>query len=58
MVDLTKCGKALTFDDVVIRPQFSNIASRNDIDMSTTLGKIRLGLPVVSSNMEIGRAHV
>jgi len=45
-------GKALTYDDVVLVPQYSEIPTRNDIDMSTTLAGMRLQLPVISANMD------
>jgi IMP dehydrogenase len=38
----------LTFDDVIIEPQYSTITSRKDVDISTVLG---MTLPVISSNM-------
>lgn len=44
-------NKSLTFDDVLILPQFSHINSRKDVDLSTNLGPIALRLPIVSSNM-------
>lgn len=44
--------KALTFDDVLIKPCFSNIKSRRDVDISTQLGSLSLDIPVISSNME------
>ncbi len=43
---------AYTFDDVLLVPQLSNIASRADIDLSTKLGKMKLRLPILSSNMD------
>jgi IMP dehydrogenase len=41
----------LTFDDVLIVPQFSDIKSRSDVDISSNVGKIKLKLPVFSANM-------
>jgi len=43
---------AYTFDDVLLVPQLSNIASRADVDLSTKLGKMKLRLPILSSNMD------
>lgn len=40
-----------TFDDVLISPQFNTVSSRKDVDLSTKLGDISLGLPVISANM-------
>ena len=44
--------KALTYDDVVIVPQYSEIDSRNDIDITTDLDGLKLSLPVISANMD------
>ena len=48
-----RATKGLTFDDVLLVPQRSHIASRQDVDTSSqlTLG-IRLQVPVVSANMD------
>jgi IMP dehydrogenase len=44
---------ALTFDDVLLVPQRSSIRSRHAVDTSTQVTRrIRLGVPVVSSNMD------
>jgi IMP dehydrogenase len=44
---------ALTYDDVLLVPGRSSIASRRDVDTSTRLTRdIRLGIPVVSANMD------
>ena len=43
----------LTYDDVLIKPQFSNIISRKNTDLSIPLTKnITLKLPIISSNMD------
>lgn len=39
----------LSFDDVLISPQFSTVASRKDVQLTTDLGLL---LPVISSNMD------
>src|SRR3989344_2247734 len=45
--------EALTFDDVLLLPQKSNIQSRKDVDTSTLLSKnINIKIPIVSSNMD------
>jgi len=41
-----------SFDDVLLKPQYSEIVSRADVDLSTHLGKMNLGLPIVSANMD------
>ena len=43
---------AITFNDVLFEPQYSEINSRSDVDVSTNLGVLRLTLPVISSNMK------
>jgi IMP dehydrogenase len=40
-----------TFDDVLLRNVFSNIKSRKDVDIKTSLSNITLDLPVISANM-------
>ena len=43
----------LTYDDVLIKPQFSRIVSRKNTDLSIPLTKnITLQLPIISSNMD------
>lgn len=47
--------KGYTFDDVLIRPKYSEVESRSLVDLSTTLGKdknLYLGMPIVSANMK------
>lgn len=42
-----------TFDDLLLRPKYSNINSRSDIDTSVDLGKgIKLKIPIISANMK------
>jgi IMP dehydrogenase len=44
---------ALSYDDVLLVPQRSSIASRREVDTSTYLSRnIRLHMPVVSANMD------
>ncbi len=43
----------LTFDDVLLVPRHSRIASRADVDLSTTLVPgLRLAIPIISANMD------
>jgi IMP dehydrogenase len=44
--------KMLTFDDVLIKPQFSKISSRKDVSISSKMGALHLNIPVVSANMD------
>ena len=44
---------ALTYDDVLLQPQYSEIRSRSDIDIGSDLGRgIKLDLPIFSSPMD------
>jgi len=40
-----------TFNDYLISPQYSSIASRDDIDLSSFLGNKKYSLPIISSPM-------
>jgi len=43
----------LSYDDVLLVPQYSDIRSRSEIDISTDLGKgLKLNLPIMSSPMD------
>lgn len=41
-----------TYNDVLIKPCYSEVASRSLVDLSTRIGNTTLKLPVVSSNMK------
>ena len=43
---------AVCFDDVLLVPQKSDIKSREEIDLSTKLGKKKFRLPIISSPMD------
>ena len=48
-----RAQKGLTFDDVLLVPKRSPIASRKDVDTSTRLtNTIRLNIPILSANMD------
>ena len=45
--------RALTFDDVCLVPQFNNVPSRTEPDLSTWLTReIKIGMPLVPANMD------
>lgn len=44
--------RLLTFDDVLIAPCFSTVASRKDVDLSSKMGGLKLDFPIFSSNMD------
>ena len=49
---IKKFPLALTFDDVLLKPQYSNVLPR-DVDLSTTLSeKIKLNIPFISAAMD------
>lgn len=41
-----------SYDDVLLVPQHSRIASRQDVDLSTKLGSLELKVPFLSANMD------
>src|ERR671939_1514889 len=44
---------ALTYDDVLLVPCRSGVASRRDVDTSTRLTReLRLNIPIISANMD------
>jgi len=45
-------SNALTFDDVLLVPQYSEIASRKDVDLSTSLFGVPFSTPICSANMD------
>ena len=48
-----KVEDCLSYDDVLLRPQYSDIRSRSEIDISTDLGNdLGLQLPIISSPMD------
>lgn len=42
---------SLTYDDVLIAPQYSIIKSRKDVDTSVKIDAIKLRVPIISANM-------
>jgi IMP dehydrogenase len=47
-----KFQETLAFDDVLLVPKYSDIVSRNEIDISSKLGDITLQIPIISSPMD------
>lgn len=43
---------ALSYDDVLLVPKRSGVGSRNEVDLSWRLGKIKFDVPVISINMD------
>ena len=43
----------ITFDDVLLVPQYSTVKSRKDVNLSTKVSKnVSLNIPIISSNMD------
>lgn len=42
----------LTFDDVLLIPQYCDLNSRLEVDTSTKIGDFNLKIPIISSNMD------
>ncbi|SVE64804.1 uncharacterized protein METZ01_LOCUS517658, partial [marine metagenome] len=37
----------------MIKPQYSNVSSRSDVDLSTSLNPwLKLGIPLIAANMD------
>jgi len=50
---LRSAAPALGYDDVLLKPRFSDIVPREDVDLSTKISRnVRLGIPIVSSPMD------
>ena len=41
-----------SFDDVLLKPQYSNVMSRKDVDLSTRIGHLELSVPIIAANMD------
>jgi IMP dehydrogenase len=44
--------RALTYNDVLLIPQYSDIKSRSEVDISNSLGDLKLDSPIISSPMD------
>ena len=45
-------NKAYTYDDVLLIPQYSDIRTRAEVDISSRLGDVPLEIPIISSPMD------
>lgn len=53
-----KIKTGYTFDDLLLIPKYSEVASRADVDLSVDLGKgVKLKMPIVSANMSNVTGH-
>jgi len=44
--------EALTYNDVLLVPQYSNILSRSEVSLKSSLGNTTLDLPIIASPMD------
>ena len=44
--------ETLTYNDVLLVPQYSDIKSRKEVSLSSQLGDIELSLPIIASPMD------
>ncbi len=50
---MSNIKEGITYDDILIRPTFSDVSSRKNVSLKTELtNKISLNLPIISSNMD------
>ena len=49
--------ESLSYDDVLLVPQYSDIVSRDDVDISSRLGGMSLSLPLIASPMDSISEH-
>ena len=49
---MLKFMQSLSFDDVLLIPQLSDVASRKEVDISTRLSRHKLNIPIISSPMD------
>ena len=47
-----KFKEAVTYDDMLIVPQYSDIESRKEVDIGSNLGHRELRLPIIASPMD------
>lgn len=44
--------ESLSYNDVLLVPQYSDIKSRKEVDVSSQLGQLRFNLPIIASPMD------
>lgn len=53
-----RMNECLSYDDVLLVPQYSDVRSRENIDISARLGSLKLELPLLSSPMDTISEHM
>jgi IMP dehydrogenase len=43
--------KEITFSDILLRPKYSEVTSRSNVDLTCDMDKLKIRLPVISANM-------
>ena len=47
-----KIKEGLTYDDVLLTPQYSDIQSRSEVSLESSLGRLNFTLPIIASPMD------
>ena len=47
-----KIKEALTYDDVLLTPRYSDIQSRSEVSLESNLGRLNFSLPIIASPMD------
>ena len=51
--------EALTYNDVLLVPQYSDIRSRTEVDISSMLGDLKMDIPIIASPMDtVSESHM
>ena len=48
---MLRIRRALSFNDVLLVPRHTTVFSRSDVDLSTSVAGVKLGIPVIAANM-------
>lgn len=43
---------SITFNDVLFEPQYSEVLSRSNVDLTSDMGEFKLKIPIIASNMK------
>jgi IMP dehydrogenase len=54
---MNRINECLSYDDVLLMPQYSDIRSRDDVNICSKLGNIKLNLPLISAPMDTISEH-
>jgi IMP dehydrogenase len=48
---MLRIRRALSFNDVLLIPRHTTVFSRSDVDLSTAIAGLKLGIPIIAANM-------